>query len=68
MNFIRKKILSQILGSYVEGRIPYFQAPIYFDYGFNTHIGEGFYANTGAIFLDCAKITIGKDVLIGPNV
>lgn len=38
------------------------------DYGFHITIGDDFYANHNCIMLDCAPITIGDRVLIGPNV
>lgn len=41
-------------------------APVYFDYGVNTHIGEGTFVNHGCYFMDGAEITIGKNVFIGP--
>jgi maltose O-acetyltransferase len=44
------------------------EPPFYSDYGSNISIGDDFYANTGCIFLDCAQITIGDHVLLGPNV
>lgn len=38
------------------------------DYGFQITIGNDFYANHNCIMLDCAPITIGERVLLGPNV
>lgn len=46
----------------------YIEPPFRCDYGYNIHIGENFYANYNLIVLDCAKVTIGDNVLIGPNV
>lgn len=46
----------------------YMQGPIFFDYGFNTTVGKNFYANFNLTILDCCPVTIGDDVLIGPNV
>ncbi len=43
-------------------------APLYVDYGKNTEIGEGFFANYNFVVLDVAKVTIGNDVFCGPNV
>lgn len=37
------------------------------DYGFNIQVGENFYANYNLVVLDEARITIGDNVLIGPN-
>lgn len=53
------------------GRIdnPFFiEPPFRCDYGYNIEIGENFYSNYNLIILDCAKVTIGNNVLIGPNV
>jgi len=37
------------------------------DYGYNVHIGANVFINYDAIMLDCATITIGDDVSIGPR-
>lgn len=37
------------------------------EYGRNISIGERTYINFGCIILDCAPVSIGADVLIGPN-
>lgn len=44
------------------------ESTIHFDYGFNIEIGENFYANVNLVILDQAKVTIGNNVFIGPNV
>ncbi|MCR5564341.1 MAG: sugar O-acetyltransferase [Gammaproteobacteria bacterium] len=44
------------------------EGPIYFDYGVNTYIGKRFFANFNFTVLDCAKVIIGDDVFIAPNV
>lgn len=46
----------------------YFEPTIRFDYGCNTSIGENFYANFNTVILDVAPVTIGDDVMFGPNV
>jgi acetyltransferase-like isoleucine patch superfamily enzyme len=38
------------------------------DYGYNIFIGENFYANYNCIILDCARVTIGNNVFLAPNV
>lgn len=38
------------------------------DYGAQLYIGDRFFANFGFIALDVARITIGDDVQVGPNV
>lgn len=46
----------------------YIQGPIFFDYGCYTSFGKNFYANFNFTVLDCCPVTIGNDVMIGPNV
>ena len=46
----------------------YFEPPFYCEYGSHIEVGESFYANTNCVMLDVGKITIGDNVLIGPNV
>lgn len=42
--------------------------PFFCDYGFNIRFGRNVYVNYHCIMLDVAEITIGDDVLLGPNV
>lgn len=42
--------------------------PFQCDYGYNIELGENFYSNFNLVILDVAKVTIGKNVKIGPNV
>ena len=44
------------------------EAGIEFDYGFNIHIGEHFYANYHLTLLDTCPITIGTHCYVGPDV
>ncbi len=44
------------------------EQPIRLDYGINLSIGEGTFFNFNTTFLDCAPITIGSGVMVGPNV
>lgn len=62
----RKEILDQLLPDRGEG--VYLQGPIYFDFGVNTHIGKGSYANFNFTVLDEGEVNIGEMVFIGPNV
>lgn len=43
-------------------------SPFYCDYGYNIHIGKGFFSNTNLVILDGAKVTIGDNVYIAPGV
>ncbi|MCI1986465.1 MAG: sugar O-acetyltransferase [Lactobacillus sp.] len=44
------------------------QPPFAVDYGRHIRIGENFYCNVDAVFLDTSWITIGDNVKIGPRV
>ena len=60
----RIEILREILGSSEE--MVYIEPPFYCDYGKNISVGNNFYANYNLHVLDCAKVTIGENVFIGP--
>lgn len=59
-------LLRELFGKLDEG--VWIEAPFYCDYGMHIEIGGNTFINTGAVLLDCAKIMIGQNVLIGPNV
>jgi len=44
------------------------QPPFFCDFGFNIHGGENSFVNSGCTILDGGIVSIGKHVLIGPNV
>lgn len=44
------------------------EQPFHCDYGFNISIGENFFSNYNVVILDCAEVSIGDNVLLGPNV
>ncbi len=44
------------------------RAPVYVDYGWNVHLGEGVFLNFNCVLLDVAEIRIGAKTQIGPNV
>lgn len=46
----------------------YIEPPFYCDYGYNILSGENVYFNVNCVVLDAAKVTIGNNVLFGPNV
>lgn len=62
----RQKLLKELIPNAEDG--VYLQGPIQFDYGCFTKIGENSYANFNFTCLDCAPVTIGKNVFFGPNV
>lgn len=61
-----RAVLHELLGGH--GERYFIEPPFRCDYGSNIEIGDCFYANYNLIILDCAKVTIGDHVLIGPNV
>ncbi|WP_058271126.1 sugar O-acetyltransferase [Olsenella massiliensis] len=42
-------------------------APVWFDYGGNTHLGTGCFVNHGCYFMDGAPIDVGDHAFIGPG-
>ena len=58
-------LIKRILGKTGE-RLKVIQ-PFFCDYGFNIEVGEDFFANTGMVILDEARVTFGNHVFIGPN-
>jgi maltose O-acetyltransferase len=63
---LRRRLLDDLLGGFGEGSE--IRPPMYCDYGYQIHIGDRTFANFGLMALDVAKIVIGDDVQIGPNV
>lgn len=62
----RARLIRSLLGRIGESFT--IEGPFSCDYGYNIDIGENFYANTHLIILDGAKVTIGDNVFIAPNV
>ena len=62
----RRAVLRELLGA--QGEHCAIEPPFHCDYGCFLRVGENFYANAGLTVLDCAAVTIGRDVLIGPRV
>ncbi len=62
----RRTLLSELLGGI--GELSEVRPPLHVDYGFQITIGAGSFVNFGLVALDVARITIGDDVQIGPNV
>jgi len=56
----------QLLGALGEGAEV--KPPLSVDYGENAFIGAGTFVNFNLTALDVARITIGEDCQIGPNV
>lgn len=62
----RQELLKKIIGKMGENAT--IEQPFRCDYGKNIFVGDHFFANYNAVFLDCGKITIGNHVMFGPNV
>jgi maltose O-acetyltransferase len=62
----RDELIREILGR--TGRQLFIEAPFLCDYGYNIEVGENFYANFNLVILDVAKVVIGDNVMIAPNV
>lgn len=62
----RKQLLKSLLGK--TGKNFTLVPPFQCDYGYNIEIGENFFGNMNLVILDAAKVRIGHDVFIAPNV
>ena len=62
----RRRLLALLLGSVGDGTEV--RPPLRVDYGTHIAIGARTFVNFGLVALDVARITIGDDVQIGPNV
>lgn len=61
----QSKLLNQILGH--MGNNVIINAPFWCDYGYNTSVGDYFFANHNCQILDGGKVTFGDHVFIAPN-
>ncbi|PWJ36056.1 sugar O-acetyltransferase [Sediminitomix flava] len=62
----RNELIRKLLGSTQDTF--FIEPPFRCDYGYNIEIGQNFYSNYNLTILDCAKVKIGNNVLLGPNV
>jgi maltose O-acetyltransferase len=62
----RKDILGSLLGAAGSGL--WIEPPFFCDYGENIRVGDNVFLNFNCVFLDCAPITIGSNVLFAPGV
>ena len=61
-----RALFTELLGRYGEGAE--IRPPFRCDYGYQTSFGARSFANFGLVVLDVARVVIGDDVQIGPNV
>ncbi|WP_078410319.1 sugar O-acetyltransferase [Priestia abyssalis] len=62
----RVKLLKELLGS--TGENVYMEPNIRFDYGYNTYVGENFFANFDCTILDVCEVRFGDNCMLGPGV
>jgi maltose O-acetyltransferase len=63
---LRAALLREMFGSVGENAV--IRPPFHCDYGVHIHAGRNLFVNFGCVFLDCAEISLGDDVQIGPAV
>lgn len=63
---LKKDLLGELLGS-TEKEF-FIEQPFYCSYGYNIHWGRNSYANYNLTVLDNGKVTVGNNVMLGPNV
>ena len=62
----RWTILAKLFGKL--GKRVWIEPPLFCDYGSNITLGNGVYMNFNCVILDCASVSLGDDVLLGPAV
>ncbi len=62
---LKKELLNQIIGK-TKGDFT-IEPSFWCDYGYNIELGKNFYSNHNLVILDCALVTFGDNVFIGPN-
>lgn len=60
-----QSVVKKLLG---KSENAWINPPFYCDYGFNIEVGKNLFTNYNCTILDVAKVKIGDNVLIGPNV
>jgi maltose O-acetyltransferase len=63
---LRRSLLRKLFGR--AGRGTWIEPPFFCDYGRNIKLGDGVYVNFDCVVLDCAPVSLGDNVLIGPAV
>ena len=61
----RVALISKLFGKLGDSFL--IEPSLWCDYGYNIEIGDNFYSNHNLVILDCAKVTFGSNVFIGPN-
>lgn len=63
---LRRKLMEQLFKH--AGTEVWIEPDFRCEFGKNIVIGNNVYINFGCIILDCAEVTIGDNVLLGPNI
>lgn len=63
---LRHSLLQKLIGKAGEGL--WIEPPFYCDYGSNITVGDKVFFNFNCVVLDVMQVTIGSNVLFGPNV
>lgn len=61
----KDRLLRELLGA--AGEQFEIVTPFWCDYGYHITLGERFFSNHNLVILDCAAVTFGTDVFVGPN-
>jgi maltose O-acetyltransferase len=61
----RQRLLAELIGKATDACV---QPPFFCDYGTNITLGTKVFFNFNCVVLDCAKVTIGNNVLFAPAV
>lgn len=59
------KIVKELLG---KSENAFINPPFYCDYGTHIEVGKNFFANYNCTIIDVAKVTIGENCMMAPNV
>ena len=62
----KSELIKRLFGK--TGEHVWVEQPFHCDYGYNIEVGENFYANVNLVILDGAKVCIGDNAFIAPNV
>jgi maltose O-acetyltransferase len=62
----RRELLGELLGGVGDG--VWIEPPFHCDYGSNIYVARNVYLNLGCVILDCARVEIGENSLLGPCV
>lgn len=62
----RMELVRELFGQ--AGENAWAESPFQCDYGYNITVGDNFYANHGCVILDAARVSIGDNVMLAPQV